>query len=95
MLFSFADRAVSYETLINDIAARVARYLRQDAADPETVSQNEAFRMFGRGNVERWRNGGLVKAYKRPGKVEYRTADLRFLQRIQQDYFKQENTKGK
>lgn len=42
--------------------------------------------MFGRGNVERWRKQGKVLAYKRPGKVEYRTADLRLLQRIQQDY---------
>ena len=42
--------------------------------------------MFGRGNVERWRKQGKVTAYKRPGKVEYQTADLRLLQRIQQDY---------
>lgn len=34
----------------------------------------------------KWRKQGKVLAYKRPGKVEYRTADLRLLQRIQQDY---------
>ena len=43
--------------------------------------------MFGRRNVERWRRQGKVTYYKRPGKVEYRTADLRLLQRTVQDYF--------
>ena len=60
--------------------------LKNDAYDPEFISQNKAFQVFGRANVERWRKQGKVKAYKRPGKVEYRTADLRRQQRIQQDY---------
>ena len=77
---------VKYSTFLNDVAARVVHLLKQDASDPEFISQNKAFAMFGRGNVERWRKQGKVTAYKRPGKVEYRTADLRLLQRIQQDY---------
>ncbi len=60
--------------------------LKLDAKDPEFISQNKAFEIFGRANVERWRKQGKVVAYKRPGKVEYRTADLRLLQRTQQDY---------
>ena len=29
---------------------------------------------------------GKIESYKRPGKVEYRTSDLRILQRTVQDY---------
>lgn len=82
----FTDKAVRYDTFLDDVAARVVHLLKQDANDPDIISQNKAFRIFGRGNVERWRKQGKVTAYKRPGKVEYRTADLRLLQRIQQDY---------
>lgn len=76
----------AFKALSNDVAANVAYKIKQDANDPEFISQNKAFQMFGRGNVERWRKQGKVIAYKRPGKVEYRTADLRLLQRTQQDY---------
>ena len=83
---NFPDKCVRYSTLLNDVAAKVVHMIKQDANDHEFISQNKAFQMFGRGNVERWRKQGKVLAYKRPGKVEYRTADLRLLQRIQQDY---------
>ncbi len=83
---NFSDKCVKYSTFINDLAARIVHLLKQDANDPEFISQNKAFEIFGRGNVERWRKQGKVKPYKRPGKVEYRTADLRLLQRVQQDY---------
>ena len=66
--------------------AEVVHLLKKDDADPDYVSQRKAFEMFGRRNVERWRRQGKVSPYKRPGKLEYRTADLRLLQRSQQDY---------
>ncbi|WP_295433584.1 hypothetical protein [uncultured Prevotella sp.] len=74
----FLDRLIPYDTFLNDLAARIVKYLKSDNADPEFVSQRKAYEMFGRRNVERWR---------RQGKVEYRTADLRLLQRTVQDYF--------
>ncbi len=83
---NFSDKCVKYSTFLNDVAARVVHLLKLDANDPEFISQNKAFEIFGRGNVERWRKQGKVKPYKRPGKMEYRTADLRLLQRVQQDY---------
>ena len=66
----FADKSVPYGVFVKD----------------DYVSQRKAFEMFGRRNVERWRRQGKVNPCKRPGKVEYRTADLRLLQRTQQDY---------
>lgn len=86
-LLQFPDRCVSYQTFIKDLASQVALLLKRDSNDPERISQNTAFRMFGRANVERWRRNGRLTVSKRPGKVEYITAELRYCQRTQQDYF--------
>ena len=86
-LLHFTDHLIPYDTFLNGIASRVVRLLKSDADDPEFVSQRKAYDMFGRRNVERWKRLGMVQSYKRPGKVEYRTADLRLLQRQSQDYF--------
>lgn len=82
----FADKSVPYGVFVKDVAAEVVHMLKKDDADPDYVSQRKAFEMFGRRNIERWRRQGKVSPCKRPGKVEYRTADLRLLQRTQQDY---------
>lgn len=82
----FADKSVPYGVFVKDVAAEVVYLLKKDDADPDYVSQRKAFEMFGRRNVERWRKQGKVSPCKRPGKVVYRTADLRLLQRTQQDY---------
>lgn len=82
----FTDKLVSYETFISDLSARVVRLMKNDACDPEFVSQRKAFEIFGRRNVERWRRQGKIKPCKRPGKIEYCMADLRLLQRTEQDY---------
>lgn len=86
-LMQFLDHLVSYETFLNDIASRVVKLLNADKADPEFVNQRKAYEMFGRRNVDRWKRQGKVEVYKRPGRLEYRTADLRLLQRVKQDYF--------
>lgn len=84
----FLDHLIPYDTFLNDIAARVVKMMKSDSDDPEFVSQRKAYEMFGRRNVERWRKQGKVEPCKRPGCLEYRTADLRLLQRVKQDYFK-------
>ncbi len=86
-LLQFPDKCVTYKTFIEDVAARVVLLMKSDRLDPERISQNKAFSMFGRGNVERWRKNGKLTVCKRPGKVEYLTAELRLCQRSQQDYF--------
>lgn len=83
----FSDKVVSYDTFMNDLAARLASFLQNDRNDPEMISQRKAYSMFGRGNVDRWRKKGLIHPYKRPSKVEYSTKRLRVLQRTEQDYF--------
>ena len=93
------DRLVPYDAFLNDLAARIVGMMKADSNDPEFVSQRKAYELFGRRNVERWKRQGKVVSYKRPGKVEYRTSDLRLLQRTVQDYIEpplhKENNSGK
>ena len=84
---NFSDMSVTYDTFVRDVATSVVRMLSEVRNDPETISQRQAYAMFGRGNVDRWRRQGKIEPFKRPGKVEYRTAELRALQRVKQDYF--------
>ena len=81
MTIQFADKSVPYLAFIQDVAAHLAYNLKQDNSDPEYISQNQAFRIFGRKQVERWRNAGKVSPIRRLRKLEYRTAELRLLQR--------------
>ncbi len=87
MTLRFSDTPVPYTRFLDDLAEKVVEKIEQRRSDPPIICQNEAFRLFGRANVERWRRQGRVEAFKRPGKVEYRTADLRRLQQSTQDYF--------
>jgi len=84
----FSDHAIPYDTFLKDVASSVVKMLKEENDDPEFVSHRKACTMFGRRNVERWRKQGLIEPSKRPGRLEYRTSELRYLQRQKQDYFK-------
>lgn len=81
----FLDKLVPYDVFVRDVGAYVAHAVSEDRNDPEYISQRTAYAMFGRANVERWRKQGKVEPCERPGKTEYRTADLRLLQRLKND----------
>lgn len=85
MQIAFADKLVTYDKFLNDVAARVAALIRNDSQDPEYISQRKAYSIFGRANVDRWFRQGKVHPSRRPGKIEYPMAELRLLQRIQND----------
>lgn len=86
MSLHFTDKTVSYRTFLRDLSANIVKMLHEDKDDPELVSTRQAYKMFGRKNVERWRRVGKIQPYVRPGKAEYETAQLRLLQRTEQDY---------
>ena len=88
MRLDFEDKSIDYETFLRDIAIAVVKMIAESQDDPDVVSQRQAYEMFGRGNVERWVREWKIEPCKRPGKVEYKTAELRALQRKKQDYFK-------
>lgn len=83
----FADKSVPYTQFVEDVASRIVKLLKSDNTDPDFVSQRKAFEIFGRRNVERWRKHDKIRPCKRPGRLEYKTAELRLLQRVEQDYF--------
>jgi hypothetical protein len=82
----FKNQLIPYDTFLKDLAANLVRMLKEEQNDPEYISQRQAYLIFGRRNVERWRKEGNIQPIKRPGKLEYRTSDLRLLQRTVQDY---------
>lgn len=82
----FTDKVVTYEQFLGDLSARVASMLHTDLTDPEWMSQRQASMVFGRANVERWRASRKIQPKIYPGKVMYRTCELRLLQRIEQNY---------
>lgn len=88
MTIQFADKMVTYDTFLSDLAARLTGMLKQQHDDPEYMSQRQAYKLFGRANVQRWLAQGKVTPRKRPGKVEYLTSELRQLQSTTQDYLK-------
>ena len=85
----FPDKCVTYGTFIDDLASALVPKLKEAMENPsDIISQNMAFKIFGQGNIRRWRQKGLVEPVsKRPGKIEYRLSDLRILQQRKQDYF--------
>ena len=86
MQIVFSDKVVTYDTFMNDLAARITSFLQNDKNEPEMISQRQAYKIFGRGNVDRWRKNGLIHPCVRPGKREDSTRRLRELQRTEQDY---------
>lgn len=82
----FPDKTVSYRTFMRDLSAHIVKMLNEEKHDPEFMSTRQAYATFGRRNVERWRKAGKLQPYIRPGKTEYETAQLRLLQRTEQDY---------
>ena len=88
MQIQFTDRMVTYDMFMSDLASRIAEKLLCIREQPEVISQRAAYREYGKPNVHRWLRQGKLHPYKRPGKVEYSTAELRMAQSNQQDYFK-------
>ncbi len=86
MTIQFSDRAVPYNVFLNDVADAVAERMTEYGS--EYISQNEAFRRFGRANVKRWRDTGKIEPCKRTQKLEYKVSELQRLQDTKQDYFR-------
>lgn len=86
----FQNKAITFETFINRLSDALVPKLLKAMKEPpkQRISQNEAFRKYGQGNVRRWvRTGRLQAVSKRPGKLEFRVKDLELLHNVQQDYF--------
>lgn len=74
---NFTNKELDY--LAEQIANRMKRTSR-------LISQREAYRLFGEGNVDRWDQEGKTIRYRRPRKWEYEAERLYELQATVQDY---------
>lgn len=83
--------ASTIDAALDDFAEVLATKVRKKLESPdEIMSQRQAYREFGQGNVSRWRREGKVAPVaKRPGKIEYKRSDLQICQMRMQDYFQQ------
>lgn len=85
-MIQFADKMVSYETFMNDLASRIVSEVEKRKSEPEIISKRKAYEVFGRANVDRWIREERLTIRKRPGKIELLSAELRRCQAIEQDY---------
>lgn len=87
-MLQFTDKLIPYDVFVKDVAREIVAQMTEALRSPnDIISQNEAYRRFGAGNVRRWvKEGSLIPLSKRPGKIEYNVFDLKRLQAHQQDY---------
>ena len=86
-ILAFKDKCVPYETFIEDVAMALVVKLKEAEHEPsDVISQRMAYRIFGEANVRRWvKQMQLEAVSRRPGKIEYRIADLKLLQGRKKD----------
>ena len=83
----FSDTTVSYLQFVDDLATKIALRVHQIEKGQLEVSQAQAFRMFGRADVERWiKNGKLMPCRISQGKKRYKLTDLQQLASVKQNY---------
>lgn len=73
----FADKSVTYNCFVEELATRIAVKMRQLDKGNMEVSKNKAYKIFGRSDVERWiRTGQLKPSRISPGKIRFQLVDL-------------------
>lgn len=76
-IIRFQNIDIPYERLIDDIARRVSYYMTSNQTPPPILSQRQAYRYFGRANVQKWiQSGKLLPISRTKGKISYKTADI-------------------
>ena len=68
---------------------RYLQFLEKHQVEEEVkvfITQNQAHKRFGRGNVERWVRNNRVNAFQRPKTVEYKMEELLVAAGNQRDY---------
>ena len=87
LILDFTDKSVTFAQFVDFLATKVALRIHQIEKGELEVSQAQAYKLFGRADVERWiRNGKLHPVRISPGKKRYRLIDLQKLASIQQNY---------
>ena len=86
-VLQFADQSVTFEKFVDLLATKVALRMHQVEKGQMEISQAEAYRLFGRADVERWKKSGKLQPSRiSPGKKRYRLVDLQELASVQQNF---------
>lgn len=73
----FLDTTVTYDQFITDLATKIALKMHQVEKGQLEISQAQAYKMFGRADVERWvKNGKIEPVRISPGKKTIQTNRL-------------------
>ena len=65
----FSDKTVTFEQFVDMLATKVALRIHQVEKGQLEISQAQAYKLFGRADVERWvRSGNLEPVRISPGK---------------------------
>jgi hypothetical protein len=87
IVLRFTDQTVTFDQFVDMLATKVALRIHQVEKGQLEISQAQAFKLFGRADVERWvKNGKLEPSRISPGKKRYKLVDLQKLASIQQNY---------
>jgi hypothetical protein len=83
----FQDTTITFEQFTTELATKIAVKLYQVEKGKLEISQAQAYKMFGRADVDRWIKSGKIAPVRiSPGKKRYRLIDLQKLANIQQNY---------
>lgn len=87
MVLEFINKSVTFEQFVDVLATKVALRIHQIEKGQLEISQAQAYKLFGRADVERWVKSGKIEPVRiSPGKKRFKLVDLQMLANVQQNY---------
>ena len=86
-VLEFINKSVTFEQFVDVLATKVALRVHQIEKGQLEISQAQAYKLFGRADVERWVKSGKIEPVRiSPGKKRFKLVDLQMLANVQQNY---------
>ena len=86
-VLEFINKSVTFEQFVDVLATKVALRRHQIEKGQLEISQAQAYKLFGRADVERWVKSGKIEPVRiSPGKKRFKLVDLQMLANVQQNY---------
>ena len=86
-VLEFINKPVTFEQFVDVLATKVALRIHQIEKGQLEISQAQAYKLFGRADVERWVKSGKIEPVRiSPGKKRFKLVDLQMLANVQQNY---------
>lgn len=82
----FSDKMMPFSTFIGAIRNVVREEVANAVGINDSISQNKAFRKYGKARVLHWLKDGLVQPSKTRGKLLYKVSELEACKMRIQDY---------